>query len=175
MLESTADPVTGFSIPPSWIRACPDPQALEKIQSGRWVLLSNGLLLKRGLTTGTTAAAACKGAILSLKRSVHSLEVATPAGIRVTMPVMGKEGFCVAVKDGGDHQFDVTSGLEIVAQARPSEKTVFAAGRGVGRIVARGLCDEVGRPAISPSARKQIMMAIAEGLKEAGLDHACLE
>ena len=54
-----------FSIPTFLDRACPDPQALEKIQSGRWVLLSNGLLLKRGLTTGTTAAAACKGAVLS--------------------------------------------------------------------------------------------------------------
>ena len=85
------DPVTGFQIPASWIKACPDPQALQKIQSGRWVLLSNGLLLKRGLTTGTTAAAACKGAVLSLNGPVDCLEVMTPAGIRVSLPVVGKE------------------------------------------------------------------------------------
>ncbi len=175
MLECTTDPVTGFQIPATWLRACPDPQALQKIQSGRWVLLSNGLLLRRGLTTGTTAAAACKGAVLSLNGPVDCLEVMTPAGIRVSLPVVGKDGFCVAVKDAGDHQFDVTRGLEIVAQARPAEETALVAGSGVGRIVARGLCDEVGRPAISPSARQQIMKAIVEGLEETGRDHMQVE
>jgi cobalt-precorrin-5B (C1)-methyltransferase len=173
--ETTTDPVTGFQIPNSWIRACPDPEVLQKIQSGRWVLLSSGLLLQRGLTTGTTAAAACKGAVLSLKRPVDCLEVMTPAGIRVSLPVVGKDGSCVAVKDAGDHQFDVTRGLEMVAQARPAEKTALETGSGVGMIVGRGLCDEVGRPAISPSARQQIMNAIVEGLEEIGKDHVRLE
>ncbi len=175
MPEIITDPVTGQQIPTSWIEACPDPLALQKIKSGRWVLLSSGLLLKRGLTTGTTAAAACKGAVLSLIGSVDCLEVMTPVGIRVSLPVVGKDGFCIAVKDAGDHNFDVTRGLEIVAQARPSGETKLEAGSGVGRIVARGLCDEVGRPAISPSARQQIMKAIFEGLEETGLDHALLE
>ena len=175
MPEIITDPVTGFHIPTSWIGSCPDPQVLQKIQSGGWVLLSNGLLLKRGLTTGTTAAAACKGAVLSLNGSVDCLEVMTPVGIRVSLPVVGKEGFCIAVKDAGDHKFDVTHGLEIVAQAKPSEETKLVAGSGVGRIVAKGLCDEVGRPAISQSARQQIMNAIYEGLEETGLDHALVE
>lgn len=175
MPETTTDPVTGFQIPDSWIKACPDPEALQKIQSGRWVLLSNGLLLQRGLTTGTTAAAACKGAVLSLNGPVDCLEVMTPAGIRVSLPVVGKDGFCVAVKDAGDHQFDVTRGLEIVAQAGPALETVFIAGSGVGLIVRKGLCDEVGRPAISPSARQQIMLAISEGLDEIGRDHVHVE
>ena len=169
------DPITGFAIPASWIRLCPDPQALEKIQSGRWVILSSGILSRRGLTTGTTAAAACKGAVLSLRRSVHNLHIATPAGIPVSLTVMAKEGFCLAVKDGGDHQSDVTAGLEIVAQARPSEETSLVAGKGIGRIVARGLCDEVGRPAISQSAREQIMLAILQALQETGLAGAKVE
>jgi cobalt-precorrin-5B (C1)-methyltransferase len=169
------DPVTGFAIPLSWIRLCPDPEALQKIQSGRWVILSSGLLCRRGLTTGTTAAAACKGAVLSLKGSVHTLEVATPAGISVSLPIVAKGGFCIAVKDGGDHQFDVTAGLEIAASARSSEETTLVAGKGVGRILARGLCDEVGRPAISPSARKQIMLAIGQALQETGLTGAKVE
>ena len=121
--ERSKDPITGFAIPASWIRLCPDPQALQKIQSGRWVILSGGILSRRGLTTGTTAAAACKGAVLSLRRSVRNLHIATPAGIPVSLTVMAKEGFCLAVKSGGDHQSDVTAGLEIVAQARPSEET----------------------------------------------------
>jgi cobalt-precorrin-5B (C1)-methyltransferase len=175
IVDLVKDPVTGFVIPPSWIQLCSDPQALQKIQSGRWVILSNGHLSRRGLTTGTTASGACKGAILSLKGSVHNLEVATPAGIPVSLPVVAKGGFCLAVKDGGDHQFDVTAGLEIVAQARPSEETSLIAGKGVGRIVARGLCDEVGRPAISPSAREQIMLAIWQALQETGLTGAAVE
>ncbi|MDD1749831.1 MAG: cobalt-precorrin-5B (C(1))-methyltransferase [Methanothrix sp.] len=169
------DPVTGFAIPPSWIKLCKDPQALQKIQSGRWVILSSGLLCRRGLTTGTTAAAACKGAILSLRGPVHSLEIETPAGIPVSLPVVAKGGFCMAVKDGGDHKFDVTAGLEIAAQANTSVETILVAGKGVGRIAARGLCDEVGRPAISPSAREQIMKAIMQALQETGLAGAKVE
>jgi cobalt-precorrin-5B (C1)-methyltransferase len=113
--------------------------------------------------------------VLSLKGSVHNLEVATLAGIPVSLPVVAKGGFCIAVKDGGDHQFDVTAGLEIAAQAKQAEETTLTAGKGVGRILARGLCDEVGRPAISPSARKQIMLAIRQALQETGLTGAEVE
>lgn len=169
------DPVTGFAIPASWIKLSSDPLALEKIKSGRWVILSSGLLCRRGLTTGTTAAAACKGAVLSLKVPVSLLKIATPAGIGVSMPVAARGGSCLAVKDGGDHQFDVTAGLEILAQARPAERTTLIAGKGIGRISARGLCDEVGRAAISPSARKQIMLAIEQALEETGLPGAEVE
>ncbi len=169
------DPITGFAVSPSWIELCPDPLALQKIESGRWVILSSGKLCRRGLTTGTTAAGACKGAVLSLKKSVQDLQVTTPAGISVCMPVAAKSGFCTAVKNGGDHQFDVTAGLEIAAQARAAEETTLIAGKGIGRITARGLCDEVGRPAISPSARKQIMLAIRQALQETGLAGAEVE
>jgi cobalt-precorrin-5B (C1)-methyltransferase len=175
MLEQAIDPVTGFQIPSSWIKLCPDSQVLQKIKSGRWVLLSNGLLLKRGLTTGTTAAAACKGAVLSLKKPVNKIEIMTPVGIKVCMMIIAKDGSSVAVKDGGDHEFDITKGLEIVALARPSEKTALITGKGVGWIVARGLSLEMGKPAISPSARLQIMNAIEEGLEETGLAGARIE
>lgn len=175
MPETIIDPVTLFQIPSSWLQLCPDPQALQKIRSGRWVLLSNGELLRRGLTTGTTAAAACKGAILSLKRPTDEVKVATPAKIEVSLAVVARNGFCVAAKDGGDHKFDVTEGLEMMARAVPAERTDLAPGKGVGRIVAAGLCDEAGRPAISPSARRQIMQAIREGLQETGLAAARVE
>ena len=93
------DPVTGFSIPASWLLLSADTQVREKIKSGRWTILSNGLLCHRGLTTGTTAAAACKGAVLSLKGPVKSLEVMTPVGISVSFPVVADKGFCLATKD----------------------------------------------------------------------------
>lgn len=173
--QGCTDPVTGFAVPDSWIRSCPDAGALEKIKSGRWTILSGGILCRRGLTTGTTAAAACKGAVLSLVGPVNCLDVMTPAGISVRLPVVAAKGFCLAVKERGDHQFDVTAGLEIAAQARPAGETALHAGKGIGRITARGLCDEVGRPAISPSARRQIMSAIAEALEETGLAGATVE
>jgi cobalt-precorrin-5B (C1)-methyltransferase len=175
MLEPIIDPVTGFRIPTSWIKLCQDTEALEKINSGRWVLLSSGLLLKRGLTTGTTAAAACKGAVLSLKRPVKCLDVLTPAGIRVSLSIIASDGFCIATKEGGDHQFDITKGLEIVATASLSEDSTLVAGKGVGRILSKGFYEELGKPAISPSARQQIMKAIQEGLEETCLTGAKVE
>ena len=173
--EIIIDPVSGFRIPLSWIRSSPDPRVREKILSGRWTILSGGRLLKRGLTTGTTAAAAAKGAVISLVRATESVEVMTPAGIRVLISVRAENGHCTACKDGGDHQSDVTAGLEISARAKPSEKTLLLAGEGIGKIGAAGLCDRIGRPAVSPSARAQIMMAISEGCKEAGLEYAQVE
>lgn len=170
VVDPVVDPVTGFWVPPSWIKICQDQKAEEKIRSGRWVLLASGLLLRRGLTTGTTAAAACKGAVLSLHGPVESVEVGTPAGVRVVLPVIAKDGFCIAVKDAGDHQFDVTKDVEIMASAAPSVDLELVAGVGVGRLTAPGLCAEVGKPAISHSARLQILKAICEGQEQTGLE-----
>ncbi len=174
-MPAIVDPVTGFGIPDAWIKQCIDRDVLDKISSGRWVLLADGRLLRRGLTTGTTAAAACKGAVLSLLQPRDYVEVPTPAGIRVSMPVKAREGFCTAVKDGGDHQFDVTHGTEIVASARRFKETKLAIGKGIGTISASGLCAPRGKPAISQSARQQILEAIGEGLEETGLNGARVE
>lgn len=173
--DPVIDPVTGFRVPPSWIETCQEPDLLEKVRSGRWVLLSSGLLLRRGLTTGTTAAAACKGAVLSLKRPVDSVDVATPAGVRVTLQVVASAGFCVAIKEAGDHEFDATKGAEIMASAIPSAQVELVAGEGVGRIAAQGLCADLGKPAISRSARQQILKAIEEGLEDTGLEGVKVE
>lgn len=168
------DPVTGFEIPKSWI-ADAGPKALEKISSGLWVLLSDGSMLRRGATTGTTAAAACKGAILSLVNDAKEVEVITPAGIIVSLPVNACKGVCSAFKEGGDHQLDVTSGIEIIAVASHSDSIELIAGKGIGKISRRGLCAPIGRAAISQSARKQIKVAIEEGLALTGLKGAKVE
>lgn len=160
------DPVTGLAIPPEWISLSEDSQVLEKVMSGRWVLLSDGRMLRRGLTTGTTAAAACKGAVMSLAQPIDHVEVPTPAGIRVIVPVSGRDGFCNAIKDAGDHESDATDEMEIVAiaEAAPDGETELVAGNGIGLIQRRGLSAPPGKPAISRSAREQILLAIAEGL-----------
>ncbi len=136
------DPVSGFDIPKDWIERSGDPCALDKIRSGKWVLLSDGRMLARGYTTGTTSAAACKGAILSLvlapSERLEMVDVMTPAGIRVLLTVEARAGICRAVKDGGDHQFDITNGIEVLAKARESERIELIAGEGIGRIKARG-------------------------------------
>ncbi|MDD1742290.1 MAG: cobalt-precorrin-5B (C(1))-methyltransferase [Methanotrichaceae archaeon] len=175
MFDQIIDPVTGFEIPKSWIELAKDPQIFEKIQSGLYVLLSNGNLLRRGLTTGTTAAAACKGAILSLHYPQDIADVMTPAGIRVKLPVNARKGFCIAIKDGGDHQFDVTHGLEIIAFAEDCDSIQLIAGKGIGRISKIDLSGPICRYAISQSARKQIMEAINESLVETKMQGAKIE
>lgn len=150
--------------------------------SGCWVLLSDGSLLRRGYTTGTTAAAACKGAVITLSESnkssseaIQEVEILTPADIRVIVPVSAKKGMCIAVKRGGDHQSDVTSGIVMSARAEVSDETELVPGPGVGRITRPGLCAAEGKPAISQSARREIMGAIEEGLFAAGIPGARIE
>jgi cobalt-precorrin-5B (C1)-methyltransferase len=188
--EGVTDPVSGLAIPPDWIEKATDPKVTEKVHSGLWALLSDGTLLRRGLTTGTTAAAASKGAVISLKGPVDSVTVLTPAGIRVSVAVEGRGGICTAVKIGGDHESDVTAGAVMEARAEPLEgiesadgidgtvgtkpedkkgaggRIELVAGSGIGRIGAVGLCAQLGKPAISPSAKREIMGAIEEGMAE---------
>ncbi len=178
MSEPTVDPVTKFVIPGPWIERAGDPDVLEKVKSGRWVLLSDGALLRRGYTTGTTAAAACKGAVLSLASPTGpttEVNVLTPAGIRVPVPVRAEGGICTASKVGGDHESDVTAGMVIRARAETSGETMLVAGPGIGRINSRGLCAPPGKAAISQSARQEIMSAIEEGLEATGLPGARVE
>jgi cobalt-precorrin-5B (C1)-methyltransferase len=173
------DPVSGFEIPEEWIERSGDPCARDKIRSGKWVLLSDGRMLVRGYTTGTTSAAACKGAVLSLALApverLETVDVMTPAGIRVSLTVEASAGICRAVKDGGDHQFDITNGIEVFAEARKSERVELIAGEGIGSITAGGLCAPQGKPAISRSARREIMKAIEEGLEMTGHEGAVVE
>ncbi len=173
--EDLIDPVNGYHIPPLWLERSSILDIRERIESGLWVLLSDGQLLRRGYTTGTTAAAACKGAVMSLRSPVEEVEVPTPAGIRVKLVVHGRKGSCLAIKDGGDHEFDLTSGLEVLAVAMQSCETEIVAGEGIGRITRKGLWIPIGKPAISQSANRAIHDAIIEGLEEAGLSGARVE
>lgn len=169
------DPVTGLRIPDEWLRRSSLEDIEERIKSGLWVLLSNGQMLRRGLTTGTTASAACKGAVLSLAGDVEEVDVWTPSGITVRVKVEACSGRCTAQKDAGDHSSDITHGIRIVASASPSERSELVAGEGIGRIGREGLSADIGKPAISRSAHAQIMRAIDEGVRETGLNGARVE
>ena len=163
------DPVNNFEIPPEWIeRSRIQGRELEEgIHSGKLVLLSTGEVLHRGYTTGTTAAAASKAAVLSLKK-YHTSEVniMTPIGITISVPVRAENGKAVAIKYSGDHGEDVTSGIDIIAEAKAAAAITFAAGEGIGTASRDVFYLKKGEAAINPAPRKQILTAIKEALKE---------
>ena len=161
------DPVNNFQIPDEWVRKAkiPPEELREKITGGRYVLLSDGSLLRRGYTTGTTAAAAAKASVLSLREDVSEVSVPTPAGPRALLHVDVKNGMASVLKDAGDHAFDITGGIEINAEAREYNNTiVIKAGPGIGM--------RKGRPAINPCPMRQIEEAVKEALLETGLEGA---
>jgi cobalt-precorrin-5B (C1)-methyltransferase len=160
------DPVNNFQIPDEWVKRARIPiKELEThISSGRFVLLSDGSMLRRGYTTGTTAAAAVKASVLSLKKEVSEVSVPTPAGICAVLPILAKNGKASATKDPGDHAFDVTGGIKITAEAREHGSIVIRAGMGVG--------SKKGIPAINPFPMRQIEESVKEALAETGLKGA---
>lgn len=160
------DPVNNFQIPDEWVARAKMPlkELKSRISSGRYVLLLDGSLLRRGYTTGTTAAAAAKAAVLSLKKEVSEISVPTPIGIRAALPVKASHGKAAAIKEPGNHASDVTGGIEIIAEARGYETIVIKAGAGIG--------SKKGSPAINPSPMRQIEEAIKEALTETGLKGA---
>lgn len=191
------DPVNDFEIPEEWIERSkiPKKELVEGIESGRMLLLSDGCVLKRGLTTGTTAAAAAKGAVISLFRDLGDankhmrISVPTPIGIRAHMGVQVKgkidgSGVGVAIKEGGDHESDITAGIEIIAKARPLSSTpsspppsdthntiTITTGGGIGTVTREGLKAHKGEAAINPAALAQIKQAVQEARDEAGMDN----
>ncbi len=162
------DPVDNFEIPVEWINRAkiPPDELKSRILSGRYVLLSDGSLLRRGYTTGTTAAAAAKAAVISLVRDISETSVLTPVGIRVFLQVHAKNGKACAIKDSGDHAWDVTRGIEIIARAKENKAILIKAGVGVG--------SKNGIPAINPSPMKQMEQSIIEALGETGLRGAAV-
>lgn len=166
---SLSDPVTGFHYPDAWIEACKDPGHLADVGAGLAVLTSSGTVLKRGYTTGTTAAAACKAAVCSLAGEVNMVEIEIPAGFRVCVQAEGREGTASARKYPGDYPGDVTAGLEFRAVARPlGEGVILIPGEGIGRYSRTTRRFSEGDPAISPPALTCILFSIQEGLEMSG-------
>ena len=162
------DPVTGFVYPDAWIGLCRNPADLIEVGTGRAVLCSDGTVLRRGYSTGTTASAACKAAILSLRAPVETVEIRTNCGVLLSIPVCALDGKASSAKFAGDYPEDATAGIDIVATARPSLKkgARLRPGEGIGRFVRDTPRQRAGSFAISHGARRSIENAMKEALLE---------
>ncbi|HWQ65877.1 MAG TPA: cobalt-precorrin-5B (C(1))-methyltransferase [Methanospirillum sp.] len=165
------DPVIGFDYPDSWVDACGDPASLEAVKAGLAVLTADGTVLKRGFTTGTTAAAAAKAAVLSLKHQVRDIvDIMTPAGIRVDVPGEGRSGEGICRKYSGDYPGDVTAGVCFFARAEWTDSGItITPGSGIGIWERENPRYPCGTPAISPPAYQEIVNAISEALYTCGM------
>jgi cobalt-precorrin-5B (C1)-methyltransferase len=163
------DPLTGFEYPEDWVAKCTSPEELGLVKEGLAVLTSSGLVLRRGFTTGTTAAAAAKAAVLSLKQDTGSVTVTLPCGIPVDVPACGHNGTGTAAKYAGDYPSDVTAGLEFRADAaRQPGSITISFGEGVGRFSRDTPRYRKGAPAVSPTALSCIVQSVQEAVDTLG-------
>jgi cobalt-precorrin-5B (C1)-methyltransferase len=164
------DPVSGFDYPDEWVKKCSSPELLRLAGEGLGVLTSTGTVIRRGYTTGTTAAAACKAAILSLSGVVTSVPVHLPCGLVVSVPVFGLAGNASCKKYAGDYHDDVTAGCEFIAEASPLPEGIrFVPGEGIGRFSRDTPRFRKGEPAISPAPLECILRSIQEAIDQLGL------
>jgi cobalt-precorrin-5B (C1)-methyltransferase len=164
------DPVTGFDYPEEWVKKCSSPDLLRLAEEGGAVLTSSGTVIRRGYTTGTTAAAACKAAILSLSGVVTSVPVHLPCGLVVSVPVFGLAGNASCKKFAGDYPDDVTAGCEFIAEAMPLPDGIrFVPGEGIGRFSRDTPRFRKGEPAISSAPLECILTSIQEAIDQQGL------
>ena len=128
--------------------------------------------LRRGITTGTCAAAAAKAAVTVLAGGAPQCEVELrlPHGDTIRVPILGvatradQTAVTASVrKDAGDDP-DVTHAMEIRATVSwgDSAEVIFAAGEGVGTVTKPGLQVPPGQPAINPVPRRMIAEAVRE-------------
>lgn len=133
-------------------------------------IVKGGKKLRLGYTTGSCAAAAAKAAayMLLTGRRMERVELATPKGIRLTLPVEeiraeADRVSCAVRKDGGDDP-DVTTRSLIFAEVSRRDGTdiVIDGGKGVGRVTKPGLDQPVGAAAINSVPRQMIRESVDE-------------
>lgn len=168
------DPVTGFEYPDAWVRNCTTLEDLPLAEAGLAVLTASGTVLRRGYTTGTTAAAACKAAVISLSGPVSSVPIHIPCGLVVDVPVFGFAGTASCKKFAGDYPGDVTAGIEMKAKATPLPDggVEFFPGDGIGRFSRDTPRFRNGDPAITPAPLACILQSIREAVSQMGLPGA---
>ncbi len=140
-----------------------------------------GRRLRLGITTGSCAALAAKGATALLLGGREAneggeAEILTPGGTLIVAELLetcltGGTARCAVRKDAGDDP-DVTDGVLVFAEvACIPEKTVrIDGGVGVGRVTRPGLDQPVGAAAINSVPRRMIEQAVREACREAGYD-----
>lgn len=124
--------------------------------------------LRKGITTGTCAAAAAKAAIELLQngRSLSEVEITLPGGSNIVVPIKettinNQIATATVIKDGGDDP-DVTHGTDIIATVERNDKYALLGGVGVGQVTKPGLAIQPGQPAINPVPRRMIEAAVRE-------------
>ncbi|HIH02656.1 MAG TPA: cobalt-precorrin-5B (C(1))-methyltransferase [Methanoregulaceae archaeon] len=168
------DPVSGTPYPDIWVAACASPDDLALAASGLGVLTADGTVRRRGISTGTTAAAAAKAAVLSLAGPCMEVVLRLPCGIKIRVPVEAADGAARCRKDPGDYPDDATADAMIVARAVPAPETAIIAGEGIGRYVRDTTRFRRGEPAISEAARAAILEGVGEACGKLGLAGAAV-
>ena len=163
------DPVTGFEYPDEWVEKAGPDDRLPLAKSGLAVLTSSGEVLRRGFTTGTTAAAAAKAAVLSLNDPVGSVTITVPCGLVFDVEANGTGGNGTCRKFSGDYPSDITAGLEFRAEAVRNDAGITVEfGKGVGRFSRDTPRYRKGAPAVSPPALSCIVRSVQEALDTIG-------
>ncbi len=134
--------------------------------------------LRSGFTTGAAAAAAAKGALLSLLAPRHPRKVRitflTGAQTDITIHTIQVENrrcaSATVIKDAGDDP-DVTHRAEVGARVtlHPAGKgppIAVSGGKGVGTVTKPGLEIPPGRPAINPGPIRMITREVSEVLSQ---------
>ena len=135
--------------------------------------------LRSGFTTGTAAAAATKGALVSL------LSDGPPPQVRIAMLDTGHldipvhacrlidphTAACTIIKDAGDdpdatHRAEIGARVTLHAETSGETGIRIFGGEGVGRVTKPGLEIPPGEPAINPGPRRMIHRAVSEVLTE---------
>jgi len=129
--------------------------------------------LRTGYTTGSSATAAAKSALLSIinQQKTENVSIRLPKGDCIEIPVHSckfesNKAKCSVIKDGGDDP-DVTHGAEIIVELSFTERVNeidIDGGEGVGVVTKPGLGLEINKPAINPVPKKMI----TENLREVG-------
>ena len=129
--------------------------------------------LKTGYTTGSSATAAAKAALLSIinQQKIEKIDIMLPKRSFIKIPIHSckfesNKAKCSVIKNGGDDP-DVTHGAEIVVELSFTNKVneiEIDGGEGVGIVTKPGLGLEINKPAINPVPKKMII----ENLREIG-------
>lgn len=139
------------------------------------LLLPGFFELRTGYTTGSSATAAAKGALIALlsgnpvEKVTISLPNDEPITLNIAQTHLETDGSvtCTVIKDGGDDP-DVTHGTEIcanVALNHAHNEIRFLRGKGVGKVTLPGLGLEIGGPAINATPRKMMERESRETLE----------
>lgn len=127
--------------------------------------------MRKGITTGTCAAAAAKAAVRAWQgQPAAAVEVFSPQGAVLVVPIdesrlTADGGMAWVIKDAGDDP-DITHGVKIAAQVKITDLPgiIIEAGEGVGTVTKPGLAVPVGELAVNPGPRIMITKAVQDCL-----------